>query len=128
MAIPVLLASTSFGVAGSFGWPQGLSKKPWQAEGFYLILTVALVISLILALLRFDPIALLFWVNVLQGVLSPALVILIAFAANNRTIMGKARVAWYTNLGLIATAAVMSAAVMSAAALLLIFGLLTGQG
>lgn len=123
VAIPVLLASTSFGVAGSFGWPQGLSKKPWQAEGFYLILTVALVISLILALLRFDPIALLFWVNVLQGVLSPALVILIAFAANNRTIMGKARVAWYTNLGLIATAAV-----MSAAALLLIAGLLTGQG
>lgn len=123
VAIPVLLASTSFGVAGTFGWPEGLSKKPWQAEGFYLILTAALAVSLILALLRFDPITLLFWVNVLQGVLSPALVILVAFAANNRRIMGKARVAWYTNVGLIATAAV-----MSAAALLLIFGLLTGQG
>ena len=123
VAIPVLLASTSFGVSGTFGWPEGLSKKPWQAEGFYLILTAALVISLILALLRFDPIALLFWVNVLQGVLSPALVILIAFAANNRAIMGKARVAWYTNLGLVATAAV-----MLAAAILLIAGLLTGQG
>lgn len=123
VAIPVLLASTSFGVAGTFGWPQGLSKKPWQAEGFYLILTAALVVSLILALLRFDPITLLFWVNVLQGVLSPALVILIAFAANNGRIMGKARLAWYTNLGLIATAAV-----MSAAALLLIVGLLTGRG
>ncbi len=123
VAIPVLLASTSFGVAGTFGWPEGLSKKPWQAEGFYLILTGALVVSLILALLRFDPITLLFWVNVLQGVLSPVLVILIAFAANNRRIMGKARLAWYTNLGLIATAAV-----MSAAALLLIVGLITGQG
>jgi Mn2+/Fe2+ NRAMP family transporter len=88
-----------------------------------LILTAALVVSLLLALLRFDPITLLFWVNVLQGVLSPALVILIVFAANNRRIMGKARLAWYTNLGLIATAAV-----MSAAALLLFVGLLTGQG
>ena len=123
VAIPVLLASTSFGVAGTFGWPEGLSKKPWQAEGFYLILTTALVISLFLALLRFDPIALLFWVNVLQGVLSPVLVVLIAFAANNRTIMGKARVAWYTNLGLI-----VAAAVMSSAAILLIVGLLTGRG
>ena len=29
-------------MAGTFGWPAGLSKKPWQNEGFYLILTVAL--------------------------------------------------------------------------------------
>jgi Mn2+/Fe2+ NRAMP family transporter len=37
VAIPVLLASTSYAVAGTFGWPAGLSKKPWQNEGFYLI-------------------------------------------------------------------------------------------
>ncbi|MFI5273148.1 MAG: NRAMP family divalent metal transporter [Ktedonobacterales bacterium] len=121
VAIPVLLASTSYAVSGSFGWPASLWKKPWQAEGFYLILTGSLVISLILALLRFDPIQLLFWVNVLQGVLSPALVIILALAANNRAIMGKARIGRLTTLGLIATATV-----MSAAALLLIVGLLTG--
>jgi Mn2+/Fe2+ NRAMP family transporter len=28
VAIPVLLASTSYAVAGTFGWPAGLSKKP----------------------------------------------------------------------------------------------------
>ncbi|GAC1380467.1 MAG: hypothetical protein NVSMB33_06510 [Ktedonobacteraceae bacterium] len=36
VAIPVLLASTSYAVAGTFGWPAGLSKKPWQNEGFTL--------------------------------------------------------------------------------------------
>ena len=47
VAIPVLLASTSYAVAGTFGWPAGLSKKPWQNEGFYLILTGALVVSMV---------------------------------------------------------------------------------
>src|SRR5205085_3862293 len=64
IAIPVLLASTSYAVAGTFGWPAGLSKKPWQNEGFYLILTAALVVSLVVALLGFNPIRLLFWANV----------------------------------------------------------------
>lgn len=53
IAIPVLLASTSYAVAGACGWPSGLSKKLWQREGveFYLILTGALIVSLVLALL-----------------------------------------------------------------------------
>jgi Mn2+/Fe2+ NRAMP family transporter len=69
VAIPIILASTSFAVAGAFGRPSGLSKKPWQNEGFYLIMTFALVISLVVALLRVDPIQLIFWSNVLVGLL-----------------------------------------------------------
>src|SRR5439155_12362557 len=74
IAIPVLLASTSYAVTGTFGWPAGLSKKPWQNEGFYLILTAALVVSLVVTLLRFNPIQLIFWANVLSGILAPVLV------------------------------------------------------
>ncbi|HEU4783527.1 MAG TPA: divalent metal cation transporter, partial [Ktedonobacterales bacterium] len=47
IAIPVLLASTSYGLSGLFGWSASLWKKPWQSEGFYLIMTGALVVSLI---------------------------------------------------------------------------------
>ena len=72
IAIPVLLASASYAVAGAVGWPHSLSKKPWQNEGFYLILTVALVVGLIIAALGFDPVQLMFWANVLQGVLAPS--------------------------------------------------------
>ncbi|HKV58435.1 MAG TPA: divalent metal cation transporter, partial [Ktedonobacteraceae bacterium] len=87
IAIPILLASTSYAVAGTFGWPGALSKKPWQNEGFYLILTVALVVSLALALLRFDPIQLIFWANVVAGILAPVMVALILLVGNNRKIM-----------------------------------------
>ncbi|HYX48887.1 MAG TPA: divalent metal cation transporter, partial [Ktedonobacteraceae bacterium] len=79
VAIPVLLASTSYAVSGTFGWPAGLSKKPWQNEGFYLILTCALVVSIAIALIHLDPIKLIFWANVLSGVLAPILVIYIIF-------------------------------------------------
>jgi Mn2+/Fe2+ NRAMP family transporter len=123
IAIPVLLASTSYAVAGTFGWPSSLSKKPWQNEGFYLILTGALVIGLIIAVLGFDPIQLMFWVNVLQGVLAPVLIVVLLLVGNNRKIMGVQRFGLVNNLGLAVTALV-----MFAGTILLFYGLLTGQG
>jgi NRAMP (natural resistance-associated macrophage protein)-like metal ion transporter len=123
VAIPVLLASTSYAVAGTFGWPAGLSKKPWQNEGFYLILTAALLVSLVVALLRFDPIQLMFWANVLNGVLAPILVVYLIIVGNNRKIMHGQPMSWMTNLGMVLTAIV-----MFAAAALLFYGLATGQG
>jgi NRAMP (natural resistance-associated macrophage protein)-like metal ion transporter len=123
VAIPVLLASTAYAVSGTFGWTSSLWKKPWQNEGFYLILTVALALSLIVALLRFDPIQIMFWANVLQGLLSPALVILLIVVANDRRVMGKFRMQWLTNLFLGITAAVLLAALV-----FFFIGLAQGQG
>jgi hypothetical protein len=107
VAIPVLLASTSYAVAGTVGWPAGLSKKPWQNEGFYLILTGAGAASLIIALLHFDPIRLIFWANVLSGVLAPVLVVYLLVIGNNRKIMRNQRLGQMTNIGLVVTALVM---------------------
>lgn len=122
IAIPILLASTSYAVSGTFGWSAGLSKKPWQSEGFYLILTVALVVSMALALVHIDPIQLLFWANVLNGVLTPVLVVFVLLVGNNRKIMSDQRLGLPTNIGL-----VVAFLVIAAAALLLFYGLLTGQ-
>lgn len=123
VAIPVLLASTSYAVAGTVGWPGGLSKKPWQNEGFYLILTAALVVSLVIALFHFDPIRLIFWANVLSGVLAPVLIVYLIVIGNNRKIMRNERFGLITNIGL-----VVAALVMFTAAGFLFYGLATGQG
>jgi len=123
IAIPVLLSSASYGVAGTIGWPSGLSKKPWQNEGFYLILTVGLAVSLSLALIGLDPVHLMFWANVLQGVLSPVLVVLLVVIGNSRGIMGKNKLGLVTNTGL-----VVAAIVMFSASALLFYGLASGQG
>lgn len=123
VAIPVFLASTSYAVAGTFGWPEGLSKKPWQAEGFYLILTGALVVSLVLALLRIDPIKLIFYANVLVGILAPVMVVFVILVGNNRKIMKNQRLSLLNNIFLVITALI-----MGVAAILFFYGLFSGQG
>ena len=81
------------------------------------------MVSLVVALLRFDPIQLMFWANVLQGILSPVLIIFLLLVGNNRKIMRSNRLGPITNAGL-----VLIALVMAAATLLLFYGLLSGGG
>ena len=123
VAIPVLLASTSYAVSGAFGWPASLWRKPWQSEGFYLILSVALAVGLIVALVGIDPISLIFWANVLQGTLAPILVTLLFFLGMSRRTLGANRLGRLTLLGL-----TLAAVLMFAATGLLFYGLATGQG
>ncbi len=123
VAVPVLVASTSYAIAGTFNLPAGLSKKPWQNEGFYLILTGALVAGVIVALLGFDPVQLMFWANVLNGVLSPIMIVFLYLVSHNKKIMGEHRLSWYTNIGL-----TVLAIIMFVASGLLYYGLFTGQG
>lgn len=123
IGVPVMAASTADAVADTFGWPTGLADKPWQAEGFYLVLTFALLASLTLALLRFDPIKLIFYSNVLVAVLSPIMVIYLMVIGNTRKIMGKHKIGWLTNffMGL-------AALVLIAGSILFLYGLFTGLG
>lgn len=65
-----MAASSAYAVADTFGWPAGLSEQPWQAEGFYIVLTASLLVGLAFALLRIDPIKLSFYANVFTGVLA----------------------------------------------------------
>ena len=122
VAVPILLASTSYAVSGTFNLPASLSKKPWQNEGFYLILTAALIASLVVAFIGGNPIQLMFWANVLNGVLAPVLVVYLLIVGNNRKIMGTHSLHWFNTLVLVLTALLMFAATG-----LLFFGLATGQ-
>ncbi|GLV56044.1 hypothetical protein KDH_28880 [Dictyobacter sp. S3.2.2.5] len=122
VAIPVLLASTSYAVTGTFGWPSGLSKKTWQSEGFYLILTIALLLSMLLAFCHLDPIQLILWANIISGVLAPVLVVYLLLVGNNRKIMHQYAFGWISNVFLVLTFLI-----MAVAAVMLFYGLLTGQ-
>jgi len=123
VAIPVLVSSASYAVAGTFDWPSGLSKRPWQDAGFYLVLTAALLVGLIIALLGINPIRLIFWANVLAGVLAPLLVITILIIGNNRRIMRDQRLSLIHNFFL-----VLSTAIVIVAVAMLFYGLATGRG
>jgi len=121
VAIPVLLASTSYTVTGAFGWPGALARRPWQNEGFYLILTVAALAALAITLLRVDPIKLIFWSNIVAAIVAPVLVFAILLVGNHRVIMKNQRLSLLNNIGLALIALILITGVV-----LLFYGLATG--
>jgi NRAMP (natural resistance-associated macrophage protein)-like metal ion transporter len=123
VAIPVLLASTSYAVSGAFGWPGALAKRPWQNEGFYLVLTAAIVVGLVITLFGVNPIQLIFWSNVAAAIIAPLLVLAILLVGNHRTIMKDQCFSPLHNFGL-----VLIALILLAGTALFFYQLLTGQG
>jgi len=112
LAIPVLAGSASFAVAELFGWRSGLDLSPRRGRRFYLVLAGAIVISMILDVFATNPIRMLFWSAVLNGILAPPLLLLVMLVGNNRHIMGEHTNSFWLNLfGWTATALMTAAAV-----------------
>ncbi len=89
LAIPVLAGSASFAVAEVFGWRSGLDLPPRRARRFYLVLVGAIVVGMILVIFETNPIRILFFSAVLNGILAPPLLVLIMLVGNNPGIMGE---------------------------------------
>lgn len=89
MAVPVMVACSAYTVAELFGWAEGLSKKMWQARGFYLILAGALVVGAVVALAGISPVALMFWASVINGLLlAPLFLALLVLCNDPRVLRG----------------------------------------
>jgi NRAMP (natural resistance-associated macrophage protein)-like metal ion transporter len=104
LAIPVLMGSASYAVSELFRWRAGLDLRFARAPRFYLIMILALGGGLLLDLLHLNPIRMLFWSAVLNGILAPPLMVLVMLVGNNRDIMGKhVNGPWLNILGWTAT-------------------------
>ena len=88
LAIPVLAASASFGVAGLAGWRRGLGRHAKNAPQFYVVIGVAFLIAMELAVSAVNPIKALFYSQVLDGLIAPVLVILMLILTSSRKLMG----------------------------------------
>ena len=104
LAVPVLAGSAAYAVAESFGIEGSLELPANRALGFYAIIGAATLGGAGLAATSIDPIAMLFWAAVLNGVVSVPIM-----AAMMLTVSGKMRVRialprWLYWLGWLATA------------------------
>ena len=88
LAVPVLAGSAGYAVADSLGWRGSLEMPVRRAPGFYLILAAATVAGLIAALSQFNPIGMLFWSAVVNGVVAVPLMAAMMLVVADRTIMG----------------------------------------
>lgn len=89
LAVPVLAGSAAYAVAESFGWQGSLELPARSAPGFYLVVAAATIAGFLVALTPLDPIRMLFWSAVVNGVVAVPLMIAMMVVVSSSQIMGK---------------------------------------
>jgi NRAMP (natural resistance-associated macrophage protein)-like metal ion transporter len=89
LAVPVLAGSAAYAVAESVGWEGSLEMPARSAPGFYLIVAATTLAGLGAALTRLDPIQMLFWTAVVNGIVAVPLMVAMMIVVASRKIMGK---------------------------------------
>ncbi len=88
LAVPVLAGSAGYAVAEGLGWRGSLEMPARGAPGFYLIVTAATLAGLAAALTRLDPIQMLFWTAVVNGIVAVPLMVAMMVVIGSYKIMG----------------------------------------
>jgi Mn2+/Fe2+ NRAMP family transporter len=89
LAIPALAGSAAYAIAETFGWKGSLGLRPERAPAFYLIIGGATVIGSLGAMTPIDPITMLVWSAVFNGIVAAPLMVGMMLVATNGKIMGK---------------------------------------
>jgi NRAMP (natural resistance-associated macrophage protein)-like metal ion transporter len=110
LAIPTLAGSAAYAFAETFGWRQGLDKKLARARYFYGVVMLSTAAGIALDFLKVNPIQALYWTAVLNGLLSPFLLVGILVIACNRTCMQGQPSSMLSRVAVGATAVLMFAA------------------
>ena len=100
LAIPVFAICNGYIASELFGWQSGLSRSPRDVPGFYMVLCAAFLLGSLAVFLGVDPMVALFGSQILDGCLMPALIVVLAFLANDRRVMGRHRNTRYYNIWL----------------------------
>jgi len=88
LAIPVLAGSAAYAVSEIFGWRSGLSLKFAQARGFYRIIFAATGIGALLGYFDVDPIKMLVWAAMINGVISVPIMVAMMLIGQSKRLMG----------------------------------------
>src|SRR6478672_9457835 len=110
LAVPVLAGSAAYAVSEAREWRGTLEDRPRLSRKFYAVIALSMLLGLVLNYVGLDAIKMLFYSAVLNGVLSPPLVVLVVLLTSDPGVMGE-RVSsrLLRTLGW-ATAAIMTAA------------------
>jgi Mn2+/Fe2+ NRAMP family transporter len=119
LAIPVLTGSAAYAVKEFFGFRGSLADRALYRPTFYGLIVVAITGGLLMNFLNIDPIKALVVTAIINGIVAPPILVLIALLARDRKVMGARRSGPRSN-ALVWVAAVL----MGAAAVALIVTLL----
>ncbi|MGY3038481.1 Mn2+/Fe2+ NRAMP family transporter [Rhodanobacter sp. TND4EL1] len=116
LALPVLAGSAAYALGEAFRWKTGLESAPRKAVLFYGTIVLATLLGMVLSFSPIDPIKMLFWSAVINGVIAVPLMVVIMLLAAKRKVMGKfvipprlKVIGWLATLVMAVAAAVMFA-------------------
>lgn len=88
LAVPVLTGSAAYAVAETFGWECKLDDKPREAKHFYTVIAASTLVGMLINFAGINPVSALFWTAVINGLVSPPLLVIIMLVSNNSQVMG----------------------------------------
>jgi Mn2+/Fe2+ NRAMP family transporter len=89
LAIPVLAGSSSYAIAESLKWREGLNQKLKQAHAFYGIIMISMLVGLGMNFIGLDPIKALIYSAVGNALVAPIVLFLIVKISSNKHVMGE---------------------------------------
>ena len=108
LAVPILAGSAAYAVSETFGWTEGLNRKPREAKAFYGAIAVATLAGVAMNFLSLDPMRALYWAAVVNGLLAPPLMVVTMLIAHNPRVMGRLTISRRLAVGGWISTAVMS--------------------
>lgn len=92
LATPVLAGSSAYVMAGALHWKDSLGLAPQNVKGFYSIIVVSTLIGIVICFTSVDPIKALYWIAVINGVISVPIMVIMMLMAVKPEIMGQSTI------------------------------------
>jgi len=110
LAVPVLAGSTSYAIAETFGWREGLGLKMTQAKAFYAVIVASMGVGMVMNMVGTNPVRMLYWAAILNGLAAPPLIVVILLLSRRRNVLGE-HTSGRVSSTLVGTAALISAVI-----------------
>lgn len=98
LAIPVLAGSSSYAIAESLRWKEGLYRNLNQAKAFYGIIIISMLVGLSMNFIGLDPIKALIYSAVANAIVAPVIILAIVRISSSKKFMGPFANTWLANV------------------------------
>lgn len=88
LAIPVLAGSSSYAIAESLRWKEGLYRDLGQAKAFYGVIIISMLVGLGMNFVGLDPIKALIYAAVANAIVAPVVIFFIVRISGSKKFMG----------------------------------------
>ncbi len=98
LSVSVLSGSASYAVSEAFHWRASMNYRVMRARGFYAIIVLSTCVGLFINFIGVDPIKMLLYTAMINGIVSVPLLFLIARISSSKEIMGHYRSGVFSKL------------------------------